>query len=166
MGNAILFNLLSCLSLLIQANIMGKNNKPIIVIVLSQFTALDWSAGDERELLMHANVDGRGFLRHPPLYFYTLYISVYMWESKKKKKKEPLAQGHTTRDMLNMHLDMLSASMLARAHAHTPCAHALKMAFVGARLRCPVIFYSGQLYMSIFSLKSLCLDELLSTNGI
>lgn len=94
---------------------MGKNNKPIIVIILSQFTALDWSAGDERELLMRANVDARGFLRHPPLYFYTLYVPAYMWES----KWEPLAQGHATRHMLNTHLDMLSASMLPCVHDHT-----------------------------------------------
>lgn len=57
------------------------------------------------------------------LYFYTLFISAYMWEG---HKKEPLAQGHTVRDALNTHGDMLSASMLARMHEHT-CTHSTRM---------------------------------------
>lgn len=72
--------------------------------------------------------------------------------------KELLAQGHTTksgtRDVLNMHLDIQSASVLVRVvkHTYTICPHALRLAFVWVWLLChPVIFYSGLLYMSIFS---------------
>lgn len=51
----------------------------MLVVILSQFTALDWSAGDERELLMRANVDGRCFFS----IFILCLFHAYMRESKK-----------------------------------------------------------------------------------
>ncbi len=84
----------------------------------------------------------------------------------RESNRKPLPQGHMTRDVLNTHLNMLSASMLARVHERTSYMHALRMAFVGVRLCCPVIFYSGKLYMSINSSVSLCIDELFSPIGI
>lgn len=117
-------------------------NSPIIVIILSHFTALVWSAGDKKELLKCSNTDKRGFLRC--LFFCT--ISICMWDWNSKLKGIELQFG-----LLNMHL--LSANMLVCAF--TMYTHALKMAFVDFRLCHPVIFYSGHLYMSISSLASL-----------
>lgn len=123
-------------------------DSPLIVIILSQFTALDWSAGDESGITHACYYDGRGFLRRLPLFLHTVYLCIHAGEQKR-----------------GAHQSAPSASMLSRAHEHTHCVHtihALRTAFVGVRLRCPVIFYSGHFYMSIFSSPSLRIDELLS----
>lgn len=101
------------------------------------------------------------FATSSSLFFYAIYLHICG-----RAKKETLARGHATRDASNARLHMLSASRLARVRETHMYRHALGMAFVGVRLCCPVIIYSGQLYMSIFSPASLRIDELLSTNGI
>lgn len=84
-GNKLSFGLISwhVRLPLIETSINRKEiNNPIIVIILFQFTALDWSAGDERELLMRANMSGRDFC-DVLLSIFLRHISAYMWESKK-----------------------------------------------------------------------------------
>lgn len=65
-----------------------------------------------------------------------------------ESKKELLAQGHTTRDMLNTHLDMLGASMLARVHEHT-YTH-MHSGWLLWGQGCAVIFYSGHRYTYVY----------------
>lgn len=106
--------------------------------------------------------DGGCFLKTSASSIFTHCISVHVWERKRESTVELLAQGHTTRDMLNTHLHMLSASMLTHTHEHThaihTCTHALRMAFVLSYL------IQARLYMSIFGSASFNKDELLSNN--
>lgn len=58
-----------------------KINSPIFCHYPSQFITLHWSDGDERELVMRANVDGRFFLRAPPsLFISTLCLCIHVVE--------------------------------------------------------------------------------------
>lgn len=65
-------------------------------------------------------------------------------------------------------LETRTDSMLANIpeSMYTLYTDALTMAFVGVKRCSFIIIYSGQLYMSIFSLASFCIDEFLSTNSL